>query len=1342
MADLTQVNTEAPSPEDTTTVNGLPPQKLPLGTPLSQWKPEEVAEALNSGLISEEDADHYVVTQKVTSNFMEMEPEEVAAALEYGVINEDRAQDYIDYHENPLTYQFRDISAGIVAGAAKAGKELMGSAIDLAHFLDSYDPMRPLMRPIQEAVFDKKTMDDMDKIQAADGRDIVETAFGTDQYVERELKTDTTLGQIAEGVSQFGTGVLLTGGASMELTGASRGLAYINETISATRPALAKFLTHTISGTVKGLGADMYAFDPRQEGLMDFMSEFPAARPLVIDYLKTDPNDSIAEARLKKGLEGMLVGVPFDAIMAITGKALRSLKLRLWTSKSFNADGIVEVLEDLAVDTKHIADEHPEALIGTPIKEHLTFEVGERAKLGDSVVRIVEDSGNKGKVKVELKDPETGEKVIQKVRKGDLEVHPDDQKPPTPEADLKAEGEAAAKTPDEGRALTKPVRKLVKRDAAKEAEESLRLLQRDHLDMPPEGLDEEELRHASLNLTKLSGVELARSVKRVLDSDISKAAQAKGGVRTGSDFAKAKAAKFYELTGMDPEAMMKRIQERVLIPLSQAESYIGAVGDLVSSMNREAQRLFDEGVKTMDSSKKVQALALKQQVVALTDYLSYGKTTTGRMLQSFNYDHVARKFDPESWAKAVESGEVNKIEKAANILFKIKSPQAAHRLARKVLGNDRGWMGGLLQYVQATLVWGPKTWATNIVGNSASLIMDTLAHHAGVTGHALFSGEFHRMREILTYWHGLKLGVKQSYGWDGSVWKAFKSGESIIDGATQKIEGASGALRNYNEVKFSWDKGTLFDAYCTSFRLLAAQDEFFKNISYHAKRESLITREVLDNFYGREFKPDSKFFRMGPRSELPAGFVQSAKEIGTAQQHLRENLPDAIHYEALDFARETTFTRPLEGVWKSVSDAVNSPVVTWVGGQPRAHYIGALARAIFMPFFNIAVNLFKYTGQHLPVTGWVGHEFNAAWQRGGTDRAEAVAKTLTGLMPLAYGFMMAQDGKTSGFIAAEDRAAMGNAGIGPYSILDLDKDRTVQWLKAAPASYFMAMGIAMENLYANFSIPQSVDEAWDEFTGLILKPMVDIQLQHPFLQSAMDTMKVLQGQINEKKWAFNQLNKGIPFTTLIDQSRAMFYDEWVGEVYEAMDLLRKKIGGMGLGVDPVLPKMHPVFGYPIKNLSKDISIKEGDFTNALGLYARELSRDPASLALLKYGVGVRQQGDEIEYAGESYKFKNANEYWTYHYYIHETGLREDLNKFVQSPQFHKLERDPETAAKALRQMVSQYHAQAKMRFIKDFAKADIMGAARDRYSRLKGNIPAEPAPTPDKYKWAEELLTR
>lgn len=103
---------------------------------------------------------------------------------------------------------------------------------------------------------------------------------------------ESVTGDLVEGVAQFVTGF-----------------------VPANRGAQAIGIAKNIRPYVAGAAADATVFNPYEDNLANLIQEFPKLQNPVTEYLAADPEDSEAEARFKKALEGLFLGGLVDGFI-------------------------------------------------------------------------------------------------------------------------------------------------------------------------------------------------------------------------------------------------------------------------------------------------------------------------------------------------------------------------------------------------------------------------------------------------------------------------------------------------------------------------------------------------------------------------------------------------------------------------------------------------------------------------------------------------------------------------------------------------------------------------------------------------------------------------------------------------------------------------------------------------------------------------------------------------------------------------------------------------------------------------------------------------------------------
>ena len=175
-----------------------------------------------------------------------------------------------------------DIGKGILSGPPKEAENIVQSSHDIVNAVDN---------------------------SVLDGRFIKDD---TDvDYVPDILKPETGLGRTAQSLTAFATG-WVTAGKFINV--AAKGVKGA-QLLAKTYPKLAAVTTSIAKNGV----VDFVTGDTTDTRLADVLIENKVLGNAVVDYLKSDPNDSAVEARFKNMLEGAMIGAPLGAIANVFG---------------------------------------------------------------------------------------------------------------------------------------------------------------------------------------------------------------------------------------------------------------------------------------------------------------------------------------------------------------------------------------------------------------------------------------------------------------------------------------------------------------------------------------------------------------------------------------------------------------------------------------------------------------------------------------------------------------------------------------------------------------------------------------------------------------------------------------------------------------------------------------------------------------------------------------------------------------------------------------------------------------------------------------------------------------
>ena len=290
--------------------------------------------------------------------------------------------------------------------------------------------------------------------------------------------------------------------------------------------------------------------------------------------------------------------------------------------------------------------------------------------------------------------------------------------------------------------------------------------------------------------------------------------------------------------------------------------------------------------------------------------MNYGSTTGGNFrtlgivkkeltdskLVSENLEYALREY--EEFGKIGGKEIKGSKEKLMQKLTDLDRPDVTRQILDFVYKNNTWevlneiWINALLS--------NPKTQLVNAIGNGITALIKPIEDKLGSNISAfLADGDIGKVarynqlsQEAGSTFSGLFRYLAESLKMGG---KAFRRGELILEGK----EGMSKIDTGTNKATGS---GVFGNTVRLPSRALNAGDETFKQINYRSKLETIATREGLAlNLKGKEL---NKFVD----DYYKAGFDESGR---------------GLNEEALNYAREATYTNELTGFTKKFQEAVN-----------------------------------------------------------------------------------------------------------------------------------------------------------------------------------------------------------------------------------------------------------------------------------------------------------------------------------------------------------------------------------------------------------------------------------
>jgi hypothetical protein len=297
--------------------------------PLLSYKPEEIEMAYRVGAIPPETVKTYLSLKDYeTNDLYGMQKENVEHLYSAGVITKPQVQAYIENLNGSATHALKEFGRGAIYAAAKGSEGLINLPIDIINYLGSLGVTRSIedYSPDQEAVGDATPAPGIPHIPID---------------VKYFNPPTSILGNLTQGLGEVAYALSLTRGKGgiaaaeklAQLTAKAPGLAKAADVIATKFPKLTEMLTtgavkKVLSSAAKGAAGSVdvsLLMRPEAGNIFDFpfmqgLHDTPVMGD-VYDFLKSDPEDPAAVARLKNTFVNTLGGAvaqPFvDAVIDV-----------------------------------------------------------------------------------------------------------------------------------------------------------------------------------------------------------------------------------------------------------------------------------------------------------------------------------------------------------------------------------------------------------------------------------------------------------------------------------------------------------------------------------------------------------------------------------------------------------------------------------------------------------------------------------------------------------------------------------------------------------------------------------------------------------------------------------------------------------------------------------------------------------------------------------------------------------------------------------------------------------------------------------------------------------------
>ena len=391
-------------------------------------------------------------------------------------------------------------------------------------------------------------------------------------------------------------------------------------------------------------------------------------------------------------------------------------------------------------------------------------------------------------------------------------------------------------------------------------------------------------------------------------------------------------------------------------------------------------------------------------------------------------------------------------------------PTSMSRNLRKALTSSMKGRRAFLEVYRGLLLTNLKTLTTNFLGNTMETLMIPLSRTIGHMATLNPKG----VKEELGFMANMVMSTKKATlaGMDSLIHE-----RNLLDPLRTKSEAFSGEMSTgfYMQMDKVADAGywhpqnwvplmvnTAGKVGRASLRVLGAQDEFFKVLTYNGKAISKITKSMPEGLNRTEKKE----------------FIKRNLDL------FYDDAGEAIDKDMLAYSRRAAFQEDLEkGLINDLHKAV--------GRTPEL--------GIFFPFVRTPANLISRALQRTPVANFMSQRTKRMWASGNKEeRAEVIGNTIigTGIFSAALGYSMSGNITGSGPVDPVKNRLWKAAGFKPYHIKIGDTWHRYDRLEPLMLPFIYVSSLH-ENLYRYNNNPDDLQDAIGVFIAVSAKTLVD-----------------------------------------------------------------------------------------------------------------------------------------------------------------------------------------------------------------------------------------------------------
>jgi len=524
-----------------------------------------------------------------------------------------------------------------------------------------------------------------------------------------------------------------------------------------------------------------------------------------------------------------------------------------------------------------------------------------------------------------------------------------------------------------------------------------------------------------------------------------------------------------------------------------------------------------------------------KQVVSSVNVARGGFSEAGRMLE---FSKVVDGWNINTLDTAIKAGTALR----SNLKGRKKFFAQMAKYGIQLQNAGSAGIGMINELFINSILSGAKTHIVNIGSNTYTMLTMPLEKAVG----AAITGNKDDMMKALRMYQGFAYG---SWASAKGAFGALKSGQTKLDADYSIMEDGKMVKEGYIPV---WAGGGIIRA---PTRLLAAEDEFFKQVNFRA----FVYAEAMEagrNLIKRgDINPlTDKPYTKADLAKYVDDEVEKAVNVQIEQAMTRTNSDEAIAAtadEAIQYARTSTFTQGLDGqVSRGISKAVTDfPILRQIN-----------------PFVRTPLNLLSYTLQRSPLAPLSGR-----WRRdlmsGGTRSGEAVTRLAVGSGLATYFYNLAVDDIITGsgetLTTDQIKGMQDMFGYDKNSVISKDGYANIQRLSPALDLMTIMASIHELNKYG------AVEEA-DELAMGITMVITEMMRDKSFMQGIDDFFNAIDDpERYGTSYAGNRAAALVPYSGLLKSINQELIDPKNRKLWTVLEGFKKNVPGLSDDLDPI-----------------------------------------------------------------------------------------------------------------------------------------------------------------------------